>query len=235
MATDNWPLTTDNWPLTTEKGLEPVIRLIVADDHDIVRAGLCRLLETENGMQVIGDTGSGREAVRLCHKLKPDVLLLDLDMPDIDGLEVTHQIASSEPDVRVLVLTMYGHEEYAVRVLQAGGTGFAVKGISQKELPAAIRKVAEGKKYISPLLMEKTFMRQQQFNKENPLALLSEREFQVFTKLAQGKTLKDISSELCLSDSSVRTYKKRIMEKLNLGSLSDLIRFAIRNNLIGKF
>ena len=212
-----------------------MIRLIVADDHEIMRAGLCRILDSESDIDIIASTGSGHEAVKLCLELKPDVLLLDLDMPDLDGLEVTRQITSQIPSVRILVLTMFGHEEYAVRILEAGGAGFAVKGISQKELPESIRKVAAGGKYISPSVMEKTFMRQQHVGQENPLSVLSERELQVFMRLTRGDALQKISDELCLSDSSVRTYKKRIMDKLGLDNLADLIRFAIRNNLISKF
>ena len=212
-----------------------MIRLIVADDHEIMRAGLRRIMDLEKDIEVIADTGSGREAVKLCQELKPDVLLLDLDMPDMDGLEVTRQVKDTAANTNILVLTMFGHEEYAVRILEAGGSGFAVKGISQKELPEAIRKVAGGKKYISPSVMEKTFMRQQQVGQENPLSLLSEREVQVFMRLARGDSQQKISDELCLSDSSVRTYKKRIMDKLGFENASDLIRFAIRNDLISKF
>ena len=212
-----------------------MIRLIVADDHEIMRAGLRRILDLEQDIEVVADTGSGREAVSLCRELNPGVLLLDLDMPDIDGLEVTRQVRDTAPDVRILVLTMFGHEEYAVRILEAGGAGFAVKGISQKELPEAIRRVAAGGSYVSPSIMEKTFMRKQQLDTENPLAQLSDREVQVFMRLSRGDTLQKISDELCLSDSSVRTYKKRVMDKLGLDSLADLFRFAIRNGLISKF
>lgn len=212
-----------------------MIRLIVADDHEIVRGGLRRILEMEKDIEVLADTGGGREAVRLCQELKPDVLLLDLEMPDLDGMEVTRQVKAASPEVNVLVLTMFGHEEYAVRILEAGGSGFAVKGISMKELPEAIRKVAAGGKYIAPSIMEKTFMRQKHVGQENPLSLLSEREVQIFMRIARGDDLQKIACELCLSDSSVRTYKKRVMEKLGFENIADLIRFAIRNDLLSKF
>ena len=211
-----------------------MIRLVVADDHDIVRAGLCRILTAESDLEIVAETGSGREAVTLCRDLKPDVLLLDLDMPDLDGIEITRQLAHERAKVRILVLSMHGHEEYAVRILEAGGAGYAVKGISHNELPGAIRKVASGGVYISPSIMEKTFMRQQMTG-DNPIAQLSEREMQVFLRLARGQAYQDISSELCLSDSSVRTYKRRVMEKLGLETIADLIRYAIRHDLISKF
>ena len=212
-----------------------MIKILVADDHNIVRAGLCRLLETEQDFQVTGQAGNGHDAVKLCRELSPDVLLLDLDMPGIDGIEVTRQVVSSCPGVKVFVLTMYSHEEYAVRILNAGGAGFAVKGITEDELPDAIRMVAKGKSYISPAITEKTFLRSRVVNHEDPLAMLSEREMQVFIRLARGVSLIDISDELCLTESSVRTYKRRAMEKLGLNSLSDLIRFAIRQGLINKY
>ena len=212
-----------------------MIKIIIADDHDIVRAGLCRLLESENDIEVVGQAGSGHDAVKLCKEHSPDVLLLDLDMPGIDGIEVTRQVVSSCPGVKVFVLTMYGHEEYAVRILEAGGTGFAVKGITEDELPDAIRMVASGKSYISPSIMEKTFLRRRLVNQDDPLASLSEREMQIFIRLARGVSLKEISNELCLNENSVRTYKRRAMEKLELNSLSDLIRFAIRRDLINKY
>lgn len=211
-----------------------MIRLVVADDHDIVRAGLCRILAAESDLEIVAETGSGREAVSLCRDLKPDVLLLDLDMPDLDGIEITRQLANERAKVRILVLSMHRHEEYAVRILEAGGAGYAVKGISHNELPSAIRKVASGGVYISPSIMEKTFMRQQMTG-DNPMAQLSEREMQVFLRLARGQAYQDISNELCLSDSSVRTYKRRVMEKLGLETIADLIRYAIRHDLISKF
>ena len=211
-----------------------MIRLVVADDHEIVRAGLCRILATEPDLEIVADTGSGRDALALCREHAPDVLLLDLDMPDMDGLEVTRQLVEAKSKTRVLMLTMHGHEEYAVRVLETGGAGFAIKGISQKDLPDAIRKVAAGGVFISPSIMEKTFMRQQ-MAADNPLAQLSDREMQVFLRLARGAALGDIAEELCLSESSIRTYKRRVMEKLGLDNASDLIRYAIRHNLVSKF
>lgn len=211
-----------------------MIKILVVDDQEIVRAGLCRLLELESDFEVLGDASCGREAVAMCRELNPNVMLLDLDLPDIDGIEVTRQVKASFPDVRVLVLTMFGHEEYAVRILEAGGDGYAIKGISQKQLPEAIRKVASGKKFISQSIMEKTFMRQHDIDTSNPLSVLSERELQVFRKLAEGDSQQKIADDMSISESSVRTYKMRILEKLNLDSLADMIRFALRNNLISK-
>lgn len=212
-----------------------MIRIVIADDHTIMREGLCRLLSDEHDMEVVGEASSGREAVDKCRELLPDAILLDLDMPDIDGFEAIRQIKAMGLATKILVLTMYGHEEYAVRTIQAGASGFAVKGISQKELPGAIRKVFEGGMYVAPTIMERTFMRLQNLGKQSSFSSLSEREHQIFIRLAKGVSMQDISDELCLSASSVRTYKKRIMDKLGFEKISDLTRYATQNNLISKF
>lgn len=211
-----------------------MIKLLVVDDQQIVRAGLCRILELEKDIELVGETGSGREAVEMCRKLAPDVMLLDLELEDIDGIDVIRRVKSAGLEVRILVLTMYAHEEYAVRVLEAGGDGFAVKGISQKQLPKAIRKVAEGGRFISQSVMEKTFMRQQGLGGNSQLESLSEREVQVLRRLANGESAASIADSLCISESSVRTYKARIMEKIELDNIADLVRFAMRNGLIHK-
>lgn len=212
-----------------------MINIVIADDHALVRAGLCRLLESKDDIRVVGETGTGRETIDLCEELKPDVLLLDLDMPDIDGLEVTRKLVGSRPDTKILILTMHDHDEYAIRLIQAGALGFIVKGSSPSELPDAIRKVASGKLYMAPPIMEKLFNRQQKTTKDNPLTLLSEREMQVMVRLSQGMGINDIAKELTLSTSTVGTYKRRILDKLGLENISELVRFAMRFGLIKKF
>lgn len=212
-----------------------MIKIVIADDHAILRAGLSRLLQEESDFEVVGEASTGREALDHCKGFKPDVLLLDLDMPDMDGFETIIQIKNQVVEVNILVLTMYGHEEYAARALQSGAVGFAVKGISQSELPAAIRKVAAGNIYLSPSIMESTFMRMKNIGQQSPIATLSDREHQVFLMIARGYSLKQISEEACLSSSSVRTYKKRVMDKLGINTVSELTRLAIQNNIISKF
>lgn len=208
-----------------------MINVLVADDHAMVRAGLCRLLESREDIKVVGEAGLGREAVDLCRKLKPHVVLLDLDLPDIDGIEVTHQILSLQPEMRVLILTMHDSEDYAGRLIQAGAAGFIIKGNSPGELPDAVRRVAGGGTYITPSMMERMIMNRRD-KVEHPLATLSDRELQVMTKFAQGKEIRDITEELGLSPSTVGTYKKRIFEKLGFANMADLIRFAIRQGII---
>lgn len=209
-----------------------MIRVIVVDDHTLVRAGVCRLFEEEGDMEVVGETGSGREAVELCARLKPDVVVLDFNLPDIDGLETTEQIQAKKTGARILILTMYASEEYAIRLIRAGAAGFIVKGADPDELVAAVRKVAARGTYITPSVMEKMVDRIGQPQGEAPESVLSNREMQVLTRLARGFTSREISEELCLSLSTVETYRSRVLEKLNLRNNADITRFAIRRGLI---
>jgi two-component system invasion response regulator UvrY len=209
-----------------------MIKIIVVDDHTLVRNGLVRLLEQESDFQVLDQTGSGHEAVRLCKEKKPDMVLLDYALPDLDGLETTRQIADLGLSIRVLILTMYANEEYATRLIQAGARGFLVKAASTDELLSAIRKVANGGVFVSPSIMEKMVVRVGQPQEEKPESSLSDREMQVLLRLAKGSTTREVSSSLHLSISTVETYRSRILEKLNLRNNSDLTRFAIRRGLI---
>ena len=209
-----------------------MIRILVVDDHTLVRAGLCRLLEYESDLEVIGQAGSGHEAVELCTKLEPDVVILDYSLPDIDGLETTERLAALKQKARILILTMYANEEYAIRLIRAGAAGFIVKGASTDELLAAVRKVADRGTYVSPAIQEKMMTRLGQPDEQVPEAALSNREMQVLVRLARGSTTRETALELSLSLSTVETYRSRILEKLNLRNNSDLTRFAIRRALI---
>jgi len=209
-----------------------MIRVLVVDDHTLVRAGLCRLLEGEGDLEIVAQTGSGREAVQLCQDHKPAVVILDYNLPDQDGLATTEQIQALKLKTHVLVLTMYANEEYAIRVIRAGAAGFIVKGASTDELVAAVRKVASGGVYVSPAIQERMVVRLGHQPSEHPEADLSNRELQVLVRLARGATTREVAEELCLSLSTVETYRSRILEKLGLRNNSDLTRFAIRRGLI---
>lgn len=209
-----------------------MIRTLVVDDHTMVRAGLCRLLDAEEDLEVVGQSGSGREAVQLARELKPDVVILDYSLPDIDGLETTRQIVALNMGIRILILTMYANEEYATRVIRAGAAGFIVKVAPTDELLAAVRKVARKGVYVSPAIMERMVGRMGQSHEEVPEAVLSDREMQVLIQLAKGSTSREVSKALSLSLSTVETYRSRILEKLNLRNNSDMTRFAIRRGLI---
>jgi len=210
-----------------------MIRVLVVDDHTLVRAGLCRLLDSEEDIEVAGQTGSGLEAVKLCKAEKPDVVVLDYSLPDIDGLETTRQIVALNTGARVLILTMYTNEEYATRLIRAGASGFIVKVASTDELLTGIRRVAQKGVFISPSILEKMVVRIGQPQGEAPESILSNREMQVLVRLARGSTTREVSEALALSPSTVETYRSRILEKLNLRNNSDLTRFAIRRGLIG--
>lgn len=209
-----------------------MITVVVVDDHALVREGLCRLLDSESDIRVLAQAGTGREAVELCERLKPNVLILDYGLPDMDGLEATTAITPLGTGTRILILTMYANEEYAIRVIRAGAAGFIVKGESPRELLAAVRKVGRGRSYISSAVLEKMIDRMGDSQVEAPEAALSDREIQVLVKLATGATTREVSEELHLSISTVETYRGRILEKLNLRNNSDLTRFAIRRRLI---
>lgn len=207
-------------------------RLLIVDDHTLVRAGLSRLLDGEPDFEVVGETGSGHEAVELCEKLAPDVVLLDYSLEDIDGLQVTERIVLGKPHPRILILTMYANEEYAIRLIRAGASGFIVKGAPTEDLLAAVRKVANGGTYVTPAIQEKMVTRIGQSAEAVPESALSNREMQVLLKLALGASTREVAESLSLSISTVETYRSRILEKLNLRNNSDLTRFAIRRNLI---
>lgn len=209
-----------------------MIRLLVVDDHTLVRDGLVRLLDSEFDMQVAAQCGSGHEAVQLCQQHRPDVVVLDYNLPDLDGLETTRQLVALDLGTRVLILTMYASEEYATRLLRAGAAGFVVKVASTDELVSAIRKVAGGGTYVSPPIMERMVGRLAKDEPEAPEAALTNREMQVLLRLARGATTREVSTELCLSLSTIETYRSHILEKLGVRNNSDLTRFAIRRGLI---
>ena len=210
-----------------------MIRVLLVDDHTLVRQALCRLLDSEEDIHVIGQTGSGHEAVSLCKKLQPDIVILDYALPDLDGLEATRQIADLKVGARVLILTMYSNEEYATRLIRSGAAGFVVKTASTLELLTAIRKLTtKGGVYVTPSIMERMVARIGQPEADAPEANLSNREMQVLVRLARGAKTREVSRELNLSQSTVETYRARVLEKLGLRNNSDITRFAIRRGLI---
>jgi DNA-binding NarL/FixJ family response regulator len=209
-----------------------MIKVLVVDDHTLVRAGLIRLLEMEQDLQVVGQSGSGHLAVQICREQRPDVVVLDYSLPDLDGLETTRQILDLGQGIRILILTMHANEEYAIRLIRSGASGFLVKAASTDELLAAIRKVARKGIYVSPAIQERMVERLGQPQEQAPETVLSNREMQVLLRLARGKTTREVSEALSLSVSTIETYRSRVLEKLNLRNNSDLTRFAIRRGLI---
>jgi two-component system response regulator NreC len=210
-----------------------MIQVFIVDDHALVRDGLRRLLRDCPDIEVVGEAREGREAVRLVKQLQPDVVLMDLSLPGIDGLEATKQIAEAALKTQIVMLTMHANEEYALRVLQAGAQGFVAKDDPSEEVVEAIRKVAAGGTYLSPLLTEQLPKRYTRGQVKPPsLEALSDRELQVLKRLAEGQTTGGIAQDLCISVKTVDTHRAHLLEKLGLKTTVDLIRFALRNGLI---
>lgn len=209
-----------------------MIRVVVADDHGIVREGLCSLLQREPDIEVVGEAENGNEAIEQCKNLKPDVIVMDYEMPELDGLEATRRISNLGLNTKILVLTMYDREDFAKRFLDAGASGYLPKKTTFKELPIAVRKVASGSMYVTVTTAPHHTHHTDFSHVAEPETTLSEREFQVFIKLANGEEMQEIADELGLGYSTVRTYKARILEKLSIRNSSDITRFAISRGLI---
>jgi len=208
-----------------------LIRILIADDHALFRGGLRLLLESCGDMKIAGEVGTGRETLAACRKGKVDIVLLDINMPDIDGIEVLNRLREIDSSIRVMILTMHESPEYATRAIRAGARGYVVKGINPEELPDAIRKVAGGDTYISPSIADRIAFRMLPSTAEDPVSALSDRELYVVKKLASGCTAKEIAEDICLSPRTVETYKNRAMKKLGLKNSAALIRFAVEKNL----
>lgn len=209
-----------------------MITILLADDHALVREGLCRLLQDYPDLKVVGEASDGQETLRLARQLQPNVVLMDLSMPELDGIETTKRIIDEGLKSRIMILTMHATEEYAVRVLQAGARGFVGKGAPSQEVIEAIRKVAAGRIFLPPALAEALPKRYVRKGEDSPLETLSDRELQVLKRLAEGQTGREIAQELHLSSKTVDTYRARLLAKLELSTTADLIRFALRHGVI---
>lgn len=210
-----------------------MIKVFIVDDHTLVRDGLRRVLQDYPDIRVVGEAREGREALQLVRQLQPDIALMDLSLPGIDGLEITKQIIKENLRTRVIMLTMHANGEYALRVLRIGARGFVTKDDPSREVTEAIRKVTAGGVYLSPILSEQlpTFYSRGQARSPS-LEALSDRELQVLKRLAEGQTTGGIAQDLCISVKTVDTHRAHLLEKLNLKTTVDLIRFALRNGLI---
>lgn len=218
------------------------IRILLADDHAMLRAGLRALLEAEKDLVVIGEAGTGEEAVEMAESLTPDVVVMDLSMPGIGGLEATRRIAGASGGAtevggggtRVLVLTMHAEEEHLLPVLDAGGSGYVNKRSADEELIEAIRTVARGDVFLYPdaakLLLQG--FRGKPADADDPLTRLSDRELEVLGFTAEGFSAAEIGKKLSISPKTVDTYRSRIMEKLGLHHRSELVRFALQRGLL---
>ena len=209
-----------------------MIKVGIVDDHAIVRAGLRQFFSEQVDLRVVGEAASGREAIDLVRQEELDVLVMDLSMPEQSGMDALGMIRAKAPDLGVLILSGYPEEHYATNLIRQGASGFLTQECEPDEIVTAIRTIATGKRYISASVAD---LLAQQLGKSGdglPHEQLSEREFQVFLKLAKGVTASDIAEELSLSVKTVSTYRTRLMEKMNLNTNSDLTYYALKNRLI---
>jgi len=211
--------------------MQKKIRILLADDHAMVRQGFRMILAAQPDMEIVGEAGNGREAVALAGELQPDVVVMDVAMPELNGIEATRRITAESPRTRVLALSMYKDSVYVREILRAGARGFLLKDAIDRDLLAAVRCVAGGEGYLSPAVSE-AVLSDYRRHVTDPLDLLSSREREVLQMIAEGKTNKEIATSLNLSVYTVDAHRGRIMEKLNLHSINDLVRFAVRNGLI---
>jgi DNA-binding NarL/FixJ family response regulator len=212
-----------------------VIRILLVDDHAVLRSGLEALLEMEPDMEVVGGVGSGEEAIHRVTALRPDVVVMDLDMPGMGGLEATQKIAGLGLPVRVLVLTSHEEERSLLSVLEAGGSGYVHKSKAEDDLIEAIRTVARDEVFLYPTatrLLLQGYRRAEERGETNPTEELSEREREVLVLTAEGYSSSEVGKKLFLSPKTVDTYRARIMKKLGLGHRSELVRFALKHGLL---
>ena len=211
------------------------LRILLADDHTVVRQGLRKVLEERPEWQVVAEAGDGRDAVRLAEQHRPDVAVVDVAMPLLNGIEATRQITRRAPQTKVLVLSMYSDEAYVTQMLKAGATGYLLKDSADVDLLQAVQAVSQGKSFFSPAvarLMSDDYARQRGENAVDRYESLSEREREIFQLVAEGKTNKEMAALLFISPSTVETHRARIMEKLDLHSAAEIVLYAVRRGVI---
>ena len=207
------------------------IHILLADDHAVVRQGFKMILAAQPDMEIVGEAGNGREAVELAGTLQPDVIVMDVAMPELNGIEATRRLADSSPRTRVLALSMHKDSVYVREILRAGARGYLLKDSIASDLLAAVRAVARGEGYLSPGVSD-AVLDDYRRHVTDPIDLLTSREREVLQMIAEGKTNKDIATILNLSVYTVDAHRGHIMEKLNLHSGNELVRFAVRYGLV---
>ena len=207
------------------------IRILLVDDHALVRQGFKMILGAQADMEIVGEAGNGREAIELAEQLRPDIVVMDVAMPELNGIEATRRMMTSLPHTRVVALSMHKDSVYVRETLRAGARGYLLKDSPAGDLVTAVRSVASGESYLSPGVSN-AVLDDYRRHVTNPIDLLTTREREVLQMLAEGKTNKEIAVVLNLSVYTVDAHRGRIMEKLNLHSINELVRFAVRNGLI---
>lgn len=212
------------------------IRILLADDHGVVRQGLRFILERQPGMEVVGEAGTGREALKLAEELNPDIVIMDIAMPQLNGIEATAQIVKRSPPTGVIILSMHSDEGYLVRALSAGARGYLLKDSAEVDLVRAVQAVAGKKPFFSPAisqtLLEEYMGYLQQKGLQDSYDLLTEREKEILQLLAEGKSNKEVAEILNLSPYTVETHRTHLMQKLNLHNTAEIVLYAVRKKLI---
>jgi DNA-binding NarL/FixJ family response regulator len=211
-------------------------RVLVADDHGVVRRGLCALLEKSSEVTVAGEASDGREAVRLAGELRPDIVIMDIAMPLLNGIDSTSLIVDRVPDAKVIILSMHSDESYILRALSAGAKGYLLKDSAEEDILPAVKAVAAGRPYFSPAisatLLEEYLRAMKNRNLEDSYELLTNREKEILQLLAEGKSNKDVAVILNLSPYTVESHRTNLMQKLNLHNTAEIVLYAVRKNII---
>lgn len=212
------------------------VRILVADDHGVVRKGLRLILERHDGLEVIGEAADGREAVRLAEELSPDIVIMDVGMPRLNGIDATAQILHRNPRAGVIILSMHSDEGYIVRALSAGAKGYLLKDSAEEDLIQAVRIVAQGRPFFSPRITQTLlddYVRQlRQKGLQDSYDLLTEREKEVLQLISEGKSNKEVATILGLSVYTVETHRTNLMQKLNLHNTAEIVLYAVRKKII---
>ena len=209
------------------------MKILIADDHPIVRAGFKQVISETQDMIVEDEASNGQEVLNLIHKKDYDIILLDISMPGRSGLEIIKDLKTIKPKIPVMILSIYPEEQYAIRALRAGASGYMTKASAPHELISAIRKICQGGKYISAALAEKLTDYLDADASKPVHELLSDREYQVMLMIASGKTVSAIAEELCLSVKTISTYRAHILEKMKLKNNAEITLYAVQNQLVG--
>jgi two-component system response regulator NreC len=212
------------------------MRILLADDHTILRAGLKMMLNAQPDMQVVGEAQDGRQAIQEAQRLQPDIILMDITMPDINGIEATREIKRQQPDIRILVLTMHEHDDYVFQALRAGASGYMLKEAADTDLITALHVIKSGQFYLSPtaqsVVVGDYLQRVHTGEEKDSYNSLTEREREILKLVAEGNTNNQIAERLVISPKTVDTHRTHIMDKLNLHSRAELVKYAMRRGLL---
>jgi RNA polymerase sigma factor (sigma-70 family) len=210
--------------------------MLIADDHDIVRAGMKSLLERQEDIEIVGEAADGRQAVRMAEQLNPSMIVLDIAMPQLNGIDAAAQILRHDPETKIIILSMYADEEFLVRALTAGVKGYLLKDAVQADLLRAVRAVATGRSFFSPAIAQtlaEDYVRQLQHKGlDDSYELLTEREREILQLLAEGKSNKEVASVLNVSPYTVETHRTHLMRKLNLHNTAEIVLYAVRKKIV---